>query len=783
VGVGSRWPEQVEKALFGHRRLVITLFVLVSIGLAVSAARLEMDAGFEKHLPRDHPFMQVFTEYQSEFGGANRLLIAVRAHSGDIYTAAFMETLRAVTDAVFFLPGVNKASVHSLFTPNVRFIEIVRGGFSGGNVVPPDYQGTEADLKRIRANVHKAGIVGRLVANDLSAALVTAELVETDPRTGQRLDYLEVSRLLEEELRARHTDSETDIHIIGFARMIGEIAGHAGDVMLFFVTAFLLSWAPVYFFTRSAGYTSLLMLCSMMAVVWTLGLLSLLGLDMDPMSILVPFLVLAIGISHGVQVAGAAGHAIRNGTSETTACRLAFRRLAVPGSVALASDCAGFLTILIIDVQIIRDLAVTMSIGVAVIGLTHLMLLPVLMSYVRHPRGYRARLRAASRASAPVWRGLSNLSSWPASGRVLLLALIVFGTGFYKANEYAIGDVHEGVPELHPDSRYNRDSARINGLFSVGVDVLTVIVETRPDACIDFDILDRIDDFSARMAQVPGVQSTLSLAGIARKVHAGFNEGHPKWQTLPRTSSALVQATGPMETGSGLLNADCSRMPVLIFAADHRAETIDRLVRAVTAQAAIHDSDRVRFRLATGNLGVMAATNDLVREAEFEMLAWIYSAVIALCLVAFRSIRGTLCVVLPLALVSTLAFALMALLEIGLKVSTLPVAALGVGIGVDYGIYIFSDIKRRLDAGATLSDAVHGAFAVTGNAVLVTGLTLALGVMTWIFSGLKFQADMGVLLAFMFLANMAGAVLLGPALAWLLFGKSGRPRGKPSKAP
>ncbi len=777
------WVGQVEQALFGHRRLVIAFFALASIGLALSAARLGIDAGFEKHLPRDHPFMQVFIEYQAEFGGANRLLIAVRARSGDIYTAEFMETLQAVTDAVFFLPGVNKSSVRSLFTPNVRFLEIVRGGFTGGNVVPPDYQGTEADLKRVRANVLKAGIVGRLVANDLSAAMVTAELVETDPRTGQRLDYLEVAHLLEEELRSRYAGPQTDIHIIGFARMMGDIADHAGDAMLFFAIAFLLSWIPVYFFTRSAWYTALLMLCSMVAVVWTLGLLSLFGFDIDPMSILVPFLVLAIGISHGVQVAGAAGQAIRNGASETRACRTAFRRLVVPGSVALASDCAGFLTMLIIDVQIIRDLAVTMGIGVAVILLTNLMLLPVLMSQVRHEPGYRERLQTSARVSTPVWRRLSGVSSWPASGGVLLLALIVFGIGFHKADEYAIGDVHEGVPELHPDSRYNRDSAMITRLFSVGVDILTVIVETHPDACIDFDILDRIDDFAARMAQVPGVQSTLSLAGIARTVHAGFNEGHPKWQTLPRTSSALVQATGPIETGSGLLNADCSRMPILIFATDHRAETIDRLVQEVTAQAAIHDSDRIRFRLATGNLGVMAATNDLVRKAEFEMLAWIYGAVIALCLIAFRSIRGTLCVVLPLALVSTLAFALMTLLEIGLKVSTLPVAALGVGIGVDYGIYIFSDVKRRLDGGAMLSDAFQETFAVTGNAVVVTGLTLALGVLTWIFSGLKFQADMGVLLAFMFLANMAGAVLLGPALAWLFFGKSRESRGKSSKAP
>ena len=764
-----RWKHRLEEALFCHRPWVIAAFVLVSLGLGLSFAHLQIDAGFEKHLPQDHPFMQVFKTHQAEFGGANRLLISVRAHSGEIYSAPFLETLKSVTDAVFFLPGVNKASVRSLFTPNVRFVEVVRGGFVGGNVVPPNYRGTDADVHQVRVNVQKAGIVGRLVSHDFSAAMITAELVEIDPRTGERLDYIEVAHLLEEQLRARYSSPDIEIHIIGFAKMIGDIADHAGNTLMFFAIAFVLSLLPVYLFTRSVPYTGLLMLCSTVAVVWTLGLLALFGFHIDPMSILVPFLVFAIGISHGVQVAGAARDSQRKGATSLDAARAAFRRLILPGSVALISDGAGFLTMLIIDVQIIRDLAITMCLGVAAILCTNLLLLPVLMSYTRNNASYQIPVQITDSSSALLWRRLSRLASWPSSGVVLLIALVLFGVGAQEARNYAIGDVHEGVPELRPDSRYNRDSATITQLYTVGVDVLTVIVETYPNACVDFTILDRIDDFATRMAQIPGVQSTLSLPGVARKINAGYNEGHPKWLTLPRKTATLVQSTGPIETGSGLLNADCSVMPVLIFTTDHRAETIDRIVAGVTAYAEMHANETIRFRLATGSLGVMAATNDLVRDAEFEMLLWIYSAVLGLALLAFHSVRATLCVVLPLALVSTLAFALMAWLEIGLKVSTLPVAALGVGIGVDYGIYLFSDVKRRLDAGTKLVDAFQGALGVTGKAVLVTGMTLALGVITWVFSELKLQADMGLLLAFMFLANMAGAVLLAPALAWLFY--------------
>jgi len=209
-------------------------------------------------------------------------------------------------------------------------------------------------------------------------------------------------------------------------------------------------------------------------------------------------------------------------------------------------------------------------------------------------------------------------------------------------------------------------------------------------------------------------------------------------------------------------------MPVKIYTADHKAETIDRIVSEVKRYDAQHGSDEARFLLATGNVGVMAATNEAVSAAQFPMLMWVFAAIIMLCLITFRSLRATLCIVIPLALVSILAYALMSMLEIGLKVSTLPVVALGVGIGVDYGIYIFARLREILGQGAKLQEAYRKTLTITGNGVLFTGITLAMGVATWIFSPLKFQADMGILLTFMFLVNMLGAIILLPALAcWL----------------
>ena len=759
----------IEEGLFAHRKLILALFAAITLVMGYEASQLRIDAGFKKLLPLEHPYMRTFLEHEQEFGGANRLLIAIRAKQGDIFTPEFFDTVKAVTDEVFFLPGVNRSTVRSIFTPNVRFIEIVEGGFAGGNVIPADFRPTREGLARVRENILKSGIMGRLVANDFSAALVSAQLVEIDPATGGRLDYLQVAGRLEEKIRGQYAQGNVDIHIIGFAKVVGDIADGALGVVAFFAVAFVITAVLVYLFTHSVMLTLLPLTCSVVAVVWDLGLLTLLGFGLDPMSILVPFLIFAIGVSHGVQMVNAVASEVAGGADGPSAARSGFRRLMIPGGGALLSDRIGFLTILLIDIRIIRELAVTASLGVAVIILTNLLLLPILLSYTRLDDDYRARVERGARWKERIWRLLARLAEPRAALVCIAGALLILIPGLIEARNLKIGDIHAGVPELRPDSRYNRDTAVITDKFSIGVDVISTIVETVPDGCIAHDVMERIDRFQWRLANIPGVQSTISLPQVAKIINAGWNEGSLKWRVLPRNSQILAQAISPVETATGLLNGDCSVMPVPIFTDDHKAETIERVVAAVKAFAAENDSERHRFRLATGNVGVMAATNEVVKAAQVRILLWIYAAILALCLLTFRSWRATLCIIAPLSLVSVLAYALMSLLEIGLKVSTLPVVALGVGIGVDYGIYIFSRMKGALDEGMDLPQAYHLTLRVTGSAVLVTALTLAIGVSSWAFSALKFQADMGVLLTFMFLANMLGAVLLLPSLAVYLY--------------
>jgi predicted RND superfamily exporter protein len=745
-----RIVDVLERLIFARRSWIIGLFLLVTLFMGYSATKIGIDAGFSKLLPLHHDYMKTFSKHREEFGGANRIIIALMAREGDIFTPEFFESLRTATDEVFFIPGVDRTRVQSLFTPNVRFTEVVEDGIAAGNVVPADFEPTPEGLAQVRENVLKAKIVGRLVANDFSGAIISAQLLEFNPNTGEPLDYIFVARELEEKIRAKNdtnVDVIVDTHIIGFAKVIGDISDGAARVILFFGVAFTITAVFLYLFTRSFRHTMIVLICSVIAVIWQLGILTLLGFGIDPMGILVPFLVFAIAVSHGV----------------------GFRRLVIPGVIALASDTIGFITILVIRIQVIREMAITASLGVATIILTNLVLLPVLVSYVKVDEPFRNRLRERAERLSGLWEVLARVAEPRKAAVIIAIAALLAVFGVWKGADVRIGDLHAGVPELRSDSRYNVDSTVISDRFAIGVDIISVIVETIPEGCIDYDVMRNIDDFTWQMRNVEGVRTVISLPIIAKVINAGWNEGSLKWRVIPRNQSVLVQSVTYVPTSSGLLNEDCSVMPVMIFTTDHKAETIARVVSAVKEYDAEHGSDSTRFRLATGNVGVMAATNEEVAADQFPILIGVFSAVILLCLVTYRSIRAVLCIVLPLALVSLLAYALMSLLEIGLKVSTLPVVALGVGIGVDYGIYIYSRFSSILARGEPIEQAYRHTLQIAGTGVIFTGITLAVGVGTWIFAPLKFQADMGILLTFMFLVNMLGAILLLPALAsWLL---------------
>ena len=915
----------VEPIVYGKRWLGMTILLVFTAFFGWQASQIQPDAGFEKSIPQEHPYMEVLNQYKSTFGGGNLVKVALIQQDGDeIYNETFMQTLREVTDAVFFLPGVDRSRVSSLFTPDVRYTEVVEGGFAGGNVVPAEYAPTEDMFRLVKTNVGKAGIIGRLVTEDQTGAMVNGELLEFDPVSGEKIDYQVVADDLENNIRgpvestkrwvltlkdevtvqdtedgepytypaghvvktlysepgfldttifkwglsrtdegvtrrsevrgwALEVREETNpdhvpnikVHIIGFAKVVGDVTDATLEVVLFFLLTLFMTMVLLWVYTGSLKLAILPLVCSVVAVIWEFGLLRLFGYGLDPFAILVPFLVLSVSVSHGVQYVNAwVAEIAHNNRNSFDASLETFRRLAIPGTTALITDTAGFLTILLIPIDIIREMSLNAAFGILAIIVTNKVMMPIWLTWieVKDKEGFKRKQEVRDRFGDGLWRLIAKNTRRTPAIITLLICSVLLGWSMWKYEDLQVGDSQAGVPELRPDSRYNIDSNAIVDNFAIGVDILKVIAETAPNACIRYQQMENIDRFAWHMTNLEKeVQSVISMPQVAKVINAGWNEGSMAWRILPRNRDVMVQAITPIETSTGLLNPDCSAIPVLIFTRDHKAKTIKTITDAVkvfneqnaeeffaansdvtpeycadkaavrkemgelsvvrdttaklqTAQpdparaeelVAMNDKmdelkakfegmDKycpVNYALASGNVGVMAATNEVVKEQEIQVVMWVYVVVLIFLWLSFHSAAGVFCVVLPLSLVSIMAYAVMAVLGIGLKVATLPVVALAVGIGVDYGIYVFAQFAEGVGKGQSLDEAFYNTLKQSGKAVIFTGVALGIGVGTWLFSALQFQADMGILLVFMFTANMFGAILVMPALGHFMLTK------------
>jgi predicted RND superfamily exporter protein len=775
----------LERAVFNHRRAVMLACAVVTVLLALLAAtRLTLSASFEKMIPRGHPYIQNYLDNRAELRGlGNALRIVVENPSGDIYDPAYQNTLKKVHDEVFLTPGVDRAWVKSLWAPGVRWTEVTEEGFRGGPVMPDNYDGSPKATEQLRANIARAGIVGSLVGNDFKSTMLVVPLLDVDPTTGQRIDYRQMSHSIEQIRTRVEGGAGAKMHVIGFAKLVGDLIDGLMQVALYFALAAVIATAIIWLYTRCVRSTALVMTCSMIAVVWQLGLVAAFGFELDPYSILVPFLVFAIGVSHGAQKMNGIMQDIARGAHKLVAARYTFRRLFLAGLTALVADAVGFAVLMVIDIEVIKDLALTASLGVAVLIVTNLILIPVLLSYVGVSDSAAARaLEAESEAARD--KGFNRLfgvlarfveTRW-ATATVIASALLLLA-GYAVSTQLKIGDLDPGAPELRADSRYNRDNAYVTGHYTLSSDTFAVIVKTEKEGCLKYETLVEADRLAWALQQVPGVQTTASLTNAVRQITAGSNEGAPKWLTIARNQDVLNYGAQQASVNNpDLFNTDCSVMPVIAYLSDHRAETLDRVVQASSAFAAEHGAPERQFLLAAGSAGIEAATNIVVRKAWVQMLVLVYAAVIVLCFITFRSWRAVVVAVVPLVITSILCEALMVALGIGVKVATLPVIALGVGIGVDYALYLLSVQLAQQRVGVPLAEAYRRALQFTGKVVVLVGVTLAAGVATWALSPIKFQADMGVLLAFMFVWNMVGAVVLIPALSrFLLPGGKARP--------
>jgi predicted RND superfamily exporter protein len=768
----------LERLLFNNRPWILLICAVTTLFFGLQAVQTRLNASFDKMIPTHQPFIvNYFAHYTLLQGQGNAIRIAVQADQGGIITPHYLRVLQHINDEVYLLPGVDRAFMTSLWTPNTRWLQVTPDGIESGAVIGQDYDGSPAQVQQVFQNILKTGQVGSLVSPDFKSSMIYIPLLKNNNLTGKPLDYGELGLQLD-ALRGEYAAQGVTLHITGFAMIEGDLINGVDKILEFFLVSVGIAMALLFWYTRCLRSTVLVVIASLVAITWQLGIVKLLGFDLNPYSVLVPFLIFAIGMSHGAQKMNGVMQDIGRGTHPLVAARYTFRRLFLAGFAALTCDAVSFAVLMTIEITAIRELAIIASIGVAILIFTNLIMLPILLSYTgvstkAARRSTRAELADATVAESHLlWRFLDLFTQRRYAAIAIGVCAIVGAIGWDIGRGVQVGDLDRGAPELRANSQYNNDNAYITSHYAIGSDTFVIMADTQPYQCNSYAVVSKLDDLEWRLQQIPQVQSTSSIGSQMRMIEMLLTEGSPKWYDISGNSHELNDAYSNVPVS--LTNSNCSFAPLYVSLTDHKAATLDAVVKASEAFIAnpINRISGVTYSLAGGNAGIEAATNNVITQANNRMLYLVYGAVIVFCLITFRSWRAVVCAVLPLVLTSILSQAIMVWLGIGIKVATLPVIALGVGIGVDYALYVLSVVLKHQRAGESLSVAYHRTLQFTGKVVLLTGFTLAAGVATWVFAPIKFQADMGALLCFMFIWNMLGALILLPALACFLLPSS-----------
>ena len=880
--------QKIEDFFFKFRIAILFSFVVLTIVMGYFAVQIKMDAGFLKQLPQNHSFVKTYFEYSDDLSGTNSITVAFRTTEGDIFNKEYFEKLYELNRTIRYLPGVNQGSMQSLWTPNITVMIVTEEGFERtevipGNIIPEKLNDNE--IEKIRERILTGGHVGSIVSNDFTSSLIKVELTEYIRSTGEKLDYIELGKEIE-TIRDQFEQGKYKVEIIGFAKMISDIASQATNVVIFFVIAFVLTVLAVYWYSRSWTLTFLPLICSLTSLVWQFGMLEILGYGLDPLAILVPFLVFAIGVSHGIQQVNQITKEVIDGKSPEYAARASFSRLIIPGSMALITDLVGFGTLILLPITMIKELAITAAIGVAFKIVTNLVMLPLAASYARYSESFALSAQAAISYRQNLMGFFGKLARPRQATITLSISAVLFVGAAILASDRHVGDLHAGAPELRPDARFNKDINEITKRYNVTTDVLVVIAEVGAtfgvNPCRSTEIVEAQDNIHWYLENIPGVTKVISLSSVAKRALSGYAEGNLKWTYLPHNETALAFATSVVDPSTGLINDECTIMPLYVFTEDHKATTISTVINKIkeynnsfreledtltwrvmiqrpaegttiipyasfsgTTEQPLEDlgadnpiifnddeftefaydndfnsrslwvgslgnyyrnidafdekvdfkvkdikksdqvlknyfesnpeyshlifeTDEIKYRLASGSVGIQHATNEVIENGELPMMIIVYAVIVVLVFVTYFDWRATICCTVPLTFATMLGYAFMDIAQIGLKVSTLPVMVLAVGVGVDYAFYIYNRTQLRLNEGMNITEAFEHTFANTGAAVVFTAITLAIGVSTWSFSALKFQADMGSLLTFMFFVNMICAMTTLPALAVIL---------------
>src|SRR5919108_238954 len=678
---------RLAEGIVKNRLPVLLAIIVLTIFFGYHARKIEMYTAFSDLLPRDHPFIRVHNKFHKVFGGANLVLLSVEVTEGDIYNPSTLTKIKQLTELLERTPGANNYQIFSIARQKVKDVRATSWGIEVQPVMWPDIPLTQIELDQLRSAVNgNPTIAGRLVSMDGKAALITAAFQE------ERLDYAGLFQRIQSAIHELE-DSNTRVYAAGEPILYGWIYYYLSAILIVIAVTCLALLTLLVLYYRNVNGVVIPVLSAVITFIWGTGFTSLMGFNFDPLILVVPFLIAARTLSHSIQFRERFFEELdRSGEKEKAAADSA-AGLMMPGTVSIITDAFGLLVLLIAPMPILTKLAIAGSFWVFSNIASVLILDPILCCYFPTPRN-RKKGGEGQWLDLPLRRvGAFCVGS---AGRWLVLALFggVILWSFYWNQFLTMGDSRPGSPLLWPNSNYNLSVRQINQRFQ-GTDHLYVIVEGQEEKTAKLPrVLRTMEAFQRTMERSPHVGGTDSLVGLTRQINSVLHHNDPRWAVLPRSEEEVGGILMVAEHGSEpgdfdrWVNYNFKDANITLFLQDHKGSTIREVVQRANQFISQHPLDGAEFKLAGGIVGVLAAANEVMEQSHKLILGLIIVAQLIACTFGFRSLLAGLFFVGVVFISNTFGMAIMAFAGIGLNVNTLPVISLGIGFGVDYGIYI-----------------------------------------------------------------------------------------------
>ena len=759
--------DRLAQFIVKKRLLVLVCLALSTAFWLYHAVQTPIKSYFPDLLP-EHAYTDLYKKYQT-FGGANTLLVEIKAKKGDIFEYRTLEKIIMISETLKLLPGVDRNKVYSIGVPKVKNFMVTAWGLEYPSLMYPKPPDTEEGMQALKRNIYSNTLYyGKMVSLDGTSALISAEFFD------EGVDYGEIYRTVQ-ALVGECSDEDTELYVEGDPYLYGTINHYLGQTAMIFLATVLAMVLIAYIYTRSVRLVLVPLFSAIVCAIWGMGFMNLLHYNLDPLTLVIPLLISARALSHSIQFNWRINEEVATVGSVKTACRNSIVALFYPGLSGIITDGAGILLIAFIPVPLLAKLGIMSFVWCMSMIFVVLILNPVIYLYLPTMKNVVAWRDARKRGvmERTVLEVFSAVGRGKGAWGVLSVAVILALGAFYMSLDLKVGDMQPGTPLLKADSQYNRDSTHIGETFPGLMDPFLILATTTGDAGIKSpELMTKMAQFEYYMMMQPSVKGAISIIDLMENLNMKLHENNPKFYYVPETKRGIYTMlfflmSGGAEPGDfdRYYTPDEKAANIAVYCKDHTTDTIKEVLDAAKKFISKSgSSEEYKFELATGRVGIIAATNESVEKDQTLILIAAFAITFLLCAFFLKSFMAGFLLILSLGLANLFTFAYMAFANIGITLQTLPVSTIAVGIGVDYGIYLMARIKEAFEEKGDLDAAIDEALKTAGNAVTATGLIIIAGVIFWNFSTIKFQADMGLLLSVVTFFHVLGTLLVIPAL-------------------